>query len=72
MILCHCAAVSEATVRRTIREGAWTVAEVSRRCGAARRCTPCRETVAEMILVTTRSEERRPPEAVPPQPVCAA
>lgn len=49
MILCHCAAVSEKTVERLIDEGARSVAEIVRRCGAGRRCAPCRAEIATML-----------------------
>ena len=55
MILCQCAGVSDATVCRVIREGAASVADVTRRCGAGRSCPPCREEIAE-LLGTLRAE----------------
>ena len=49
MILCHCAAVTEATIVRLIAEGASTVEELSSRSGAGRRCAPCREELSSLL-----------------------
>ncbi len=49
MILCHCAAVTDRTVARIIEEGARSVADVTRRCGAGRCCASCREEIAAML-----------------------
>ncbi|HSD10327.1 MAG TPA: (2Fe-2S)-binding protein [Candidatus Binatia bacterium] len=49
MIVCHCAAVTDRTIERLIGEGASSVAEIVRRCGAGRRCPPCRDEIATML-----------------------
>jgi bacterioferritin-associated ferredoxin len=49
MILCHCAAVTDATIARLIDEGAKSVAEITRRCGAGRCCVSCREEISSML-----------------------
>ncbi|MGH7899467.1 MAG: alpha/beta fold hydrolase [Candidatus Binatia bacterium] len=65
MILCHCAAVSDKTIERLIGEGANTVADVTRRCGAGR-CEPCRDAINDMLVASRalphdRVEEPRRP-----------
>jgi bacterioferritin-associated ferredoxin len=49
MIVCHCAAVTDSTIERLIGAGATSVAEIARRCGAGRCCTPCREEIVAML-----------------------
>jgi bacterioferritin-associated ferredoxin len=49
MIVCHCAAVTDSTIERLIGDGATSVAEIARRCGAGRCCTPCREEIVAML-----------------------
>jgi len=50
MILCHCAGVTDTTIKGFIAAGASSVAEVTRCCGAGRGCAPCREAIAEMLV----------------------
>lgn len=59
MIVCHCAAVSDSTLDRVIREGASTVREVTRRCGAGTCCAPCRQEIAAM-LYAVEAERQNP------------
>lgn len=49
MIVCLCNAVSDRTIRQSVREGARTVSEVRRSCRAGRGCGQCRFQVAEII-----------------------
>ena len=49
MIVCHCAAVTDSTIQRLIGEGARSVAEIARRCGAGRRCSPCRDEIGAIL-----------------------
>ena len=50
MILCHCAGVSDRTIERLIvEEGASSLADVARRCGAGRSCAPCRDEIVDML-----------------------
>jgi bacterioferritin-associated ferredoxin len=49
MIICHCAAVSDSTIEHLIGDGATSVAEIARRCGAGRCCAPCREEIVAML-----------------------
>ena len=59
MIFCHCAAVSDSVVARTIAEGADSVSEVMERCGAGRHCSPCRDEIAA-LLYEERSKRQNP------------
>jgi bacterioferritin-associated ferredoxin len=49
MIVCLCRAVSDTQIKRVIAEGADTVREVARRCGAGTGCGACVPMVADMI-----------------------
>ena len=63
MILCQCTGVTDATVYQLIREGACSVADIARCCGAGRTCAPCREAIVTMLgqvgASTCPSTERR-------------
>jgi len=49
VIVCHCNAVSDRTIRKTVRDGAASLAEVGFACGAATCCGGCASSVAEII-----------------------
>lgn len=49
MYVCLCKGVSDRTVLATIRAGARTVNDVSKRCGAGTDCGACRGTIRDMI-----------------------
>ena len=49
MYVCLCKGVTEKTVRACIREGAGSVAEVGRGCGAGTDCGSCAGTISELI-----------------------
>ncbi len=49
MIICQCTGVTDRQIARMIEEGATTVGDIARRCGAGRCCAPCRVEIAEMI-----------------------
>jgi bacterioferritin-associated ferredoxin len=49
MIVCHCAGVTDRDIANLVAEGATTVRDVIRRCGAGRSCGPCRAELEEMI-----------------------
>ncbi len=60
MLVCHCHEVGDKTVRKCIREGARTVAEVGAACGAGTGCGGCRPTIEELVsaLVLPRAAQR--------------
>jgi bacterioferritin-associated ferredoxin len=49
MIVCHCHGVTDRVIRRTVREGASTCAQVSRACAAGGGCGGCRPVILEII-----------------------
>ena len=49
MILCQCVGVTDVTIKRLIEEGAASITEITRRCGAGRCCSPCREEIAALL-----------------------
>ncbi len=49
MIVCLCKAVSSSTLRRIIEEGAASLDEVGRACGAGTDCGGCRGAIDEMV-----------------------
>jgi bacterioferritin-associated ferredoxin len=55
MIFCHCAAVSDSTIEALIENGATTLSQISRQCGAGRHCVACRE---ELLALLSESRQR--------------
>lgn len=51
MIICHCKAVSDRDIRRTVRMGANSTTEVERLCGAGTDCGSCRPTVETVLRI---------------------
>ncbi len=49
MVLCQCVGVTDVTIKQLIEEGATSVGDITRRCGAGRCCTPCREEIAALV-----------------------
>ena len=49
MIVCVCANLSERTLRTVIADGATTLREVQRRCGAGAGCGACHAAIRECI-----------------------
>lgn len=66
MLVCHCNGVSDRTVRRVVREGALTVSEVGRACGAGTCCQGCSSTISRIIQVESHREAQAEPAS--PQP----
>jgi len=60
LLVCHCHEVGDKTVRKCIREGARTVAEIGSACGAGTGCGGCRPTLHALVsaLVVPRMDER--------------
>lgn len=55
MLVCHCHALTDRDIRRTVRStGACSVAEVGDCCGATTGCGGCYELVAEIVAVEKR------------------
>lgn len=49
MIVCVCRAVSDRTIRQAVTEGASTLEDVARKCGAGTCCGACVNAVATLI-----------------------
>jgi bacterioferritin-associated ferredoxin len=58
MIVCQCAGVSDATIRRLIEEGANSLETITRCTGAGRCCAPCREEIMAMLALARRAARR--------------
>ena len=50
MLICSCKAVVERTVRAAIADGATTIEEVGRRCGAGTKCGGCHLLIEELLV----------------------
>ena len=61
MIVCHCNATTDREIRRAVRNGASSLREVSRSCGAASGCGGCAEAVLEIISSELGARETRAP-----------
>ena len=58
MLVCHCHALTDRDIRRSVRvTGACSVAEVGDHCGAATGCGGCHEVVAEIVACEKRRLE---------------
>jgi bacterioferritin-associated ferredoxin len=58
MIVCHCFRVSDREIRQCAQEGARTVCEVGRECGAGAGCGGCRPAIAQIL--DTHEESQTP------------
>jgi len=59
MVVCSCKAVSDMEIREAVAEGAKTVGQVRRACGAAACCGGCRPLVAEIMEEELVTLERK-------------
>jgi bacterioferritin-associated ferredoxin len=49
MIVCHCFRVSDRQIRECAKNGAQTVSEVGRACGAGAGCGGCRPEISSLL-----------------------
>jgi len=49
VIVCHCKGLSDRDIRKAVREGAVSAADVSRLCRAGSDCGGCRPLIDEII-----------------------
>ena len=49
MLVCHCHAVCDRTIRRHVADGARSGHEIRRACGAGGGCGGCRPVIEELI-----------------------
>ena len=64
MIVCHCNAVTDRTIRETIRAGASTCKAVARNCGAGVFCGGCMPEI-HALLQAERAHLEPAPESLP-------
>lgn len=53
MIVCHCFCVSDREIRGCARDGARSVADVGRECGAGTGCGGCRPEIVSILETET-------------------
>jgi bacterioferritin-associated ferredoxin len=58
MYVCLCRGVSDRVVQAAVREGAGSVREVGRRCGAGTGCGACHGHIREIIADERQDESR--------------
>jgi bacterioferritin-associated ferredoxin len=59
MYVCGCRAVTDHTVVCVIAEGACTVDEIARRCGAGGRCGGCRPELEQLLSCRREPDHER-------------
>ncbi|HAF68533.1 MAG TPA: (2Fe-2S)-binding protein [Acidimicrobiaceae bacterium] len=53
MVVCHCLAVNDSTIRELLDSGALSVEEIGTRCGAGTECGSCVEQVRRLAVPQT-------------------
>ena len=53
MVVCHCRAVNDSTIRELLDSGALSVEEIGTRCGAGTECGACVEQVRRLAFAQT-------------------
>ncbi|MGI8808428.1 MAG: (2Fe-2S)-binding protein [Acidimicrobiales bacterium] len=59
MVICHCRAVNDKTIRTTILAGACDADEIGRRCGAGARCGGCLPALLGLLAALDRERGAR-------------
>ena len=72
MLVCHCNGVSDRTVRRVVRDGALTVSEVGRACGAGTCCEGCGPTINRIIRAESHRQAKTSEPGATPTAVATA
>jgi bacterioferritin-associated ferredoxin len=49
LLVCHCHGIGDRTIRECIRNGARSIDEVSRSCGAGATCGGCRPAIGALV-----------------------
>jgi bacterioferritin-associated ferredoxin len=57
MLICHCYAVTEGTIRRCVAQEGACAETVAQRLGAGAGCGGCRSAVEEIVESETRAQE---------------
>lgn len=50
MIVCHCAGVTDSAIQQLIDSGVRSVKDIVLQTGAGRRCAPCRQEIASLLV----------------------
>lgn len=58
MIVCLCRGVSDRVVRLAAQEGARTLPQVAKACGAGRGCGGCHQAIREIVETVSSTEPR--------------
>jgi bacterioferritin-associated ferredoxin len=61
VLVCHCQRVCDRTIRECIRNGARSIEEVSRSCGAGMSCGGCRPAIDSMLTARPEAVARAQP-----------
>jgi bacterioferritin-associated ferredoxin len=72
VIVCLCANVSERKLAAVIADGATTLKDVERRCGAGGACGACRRTIHEQLKRHRETADRAAEACTGSQPVVPA
>ncbi len=64
MIVCHCNAVTDRTIRKAVREGASDLGEIGANCGAGTCCGGCRDAVRRVMHVEVAERNDGPSSGV--------
>jgi bacterioferritin-associated ferredoxin len=65
MIVCHCNAVTDRTIRKVVREGAQSIRDVSAACGAGSCCGGCASGVRQILHTEVEARDERSLPALP-------
>ena len=71
MLVCHCNGISDRAIKRAIRKGAGTVADLRAACGAGSCCGSCAPVIRGLIRVEAASEPQKTESAVESQQTAA-
>ena len=60
MIVCHCAGVTDCTIRMLIDSGASALEQITDLCGAGACCEPCRDEITALLYSTAPATHTSP------------
>ena len=49
MVVCHCEAINDASIRRVLDDPSLTVEDITARCGAGSKCGSCVESICAVL-----------------------
>lgn len=65
MLICHCERVNDRKIREAVENGARTVGQVGKSCGAGTCCGGCVKAIAELVEEAVEEAEGRPSRLAP-------